>query len=153
VIASLFVLGCMWLPAAHAEPQQQVDLSQSPMPISQIIRQAGYTLTDAEASYLDGEQQLQSQYVLPLTQVMTLAGAGSGVPEGATREVMVGELQRLTAMDPNASPSAPESLQALRELAVRQRAAIRRAASLWLEGLQAGDPEWRARGGDAFAEA
>jgi hypothetical protein len=153
VIAGLLTLTYAWLPAAHAEAKQQVDLSQSPVPISQIIRQAGYSLTDAEATYLDGEQQLQAEYVRPLTQIMMVAGAGSGVPEGTPREAIVSELQRLVAMDPNASPSAPESLQPLRELAVRQRAAIRRAASLWLEALQAGDTEWRARGGDAFAEA
>jgi len=153
VIVGLLAVAGAWLPAAHAEPQQQVDISQSPVPISQIIRQAGYSLTDAEAAYLDGEQQLQALYVRALAQIVTLAGSESGVPQGATREVIVGELQRLVALDPNAAPSAPDSLQPLRELALRQRAAIRQAASLWLEGLQAGDPDWRARGGDAFAEA
>jgi len=154
VIASLLALACAWVPAVHAEPQQQgIDVSQSPIPISQIIRQAGYSLTDAEAAYLDGEQQLQGQYVRPLLQIVTLAGSESGVPEGATQVVIVEELQRLVTLDPNASPGAPESLQPMRELAVRQRAAIRQAAALWLEALQAGDPEWRVRGGEAFAEA
>src|SRR6266540_3243048 len=83
VIASLLALVCAWVPAVHAEPQGQgVDISQSPVAISQVIRQAGYSLTDAEAAYLDGEQQLQGQYVRPLLQIVTLAGSESGVPEG-----------------------------------------------------------------------
>jgi hypothetical protein len=141
-------------PAAPAGAQAPSgDLSQAIVPISQVIREAGYALSDAEAAYLDAEQQLQAQYVAPLLQVMVLAGPEPGVPDADTQASLVTELQKVTAFDPSASPSAPDSMQRLRELAVAQRAGLRSVAQQWLAALQAGDPEWRTQGASDFQAA
>ncbi|HLI28788.1 MAG TPA: hypothetical protein VKZ60_17115 [Chloroflexota bacterium] len=116
--------------------------------MSQVIRQAGYSLTDAEAAYLDAEQQLQFEWVAPLWQVVTLAGTESGLPDASTQAAIRAELEKLLAMDPTAGPAAPPQYQRLRELAVAQRQALQRAARAWLAALQAGDPDWRQRGAD-----
>jgi hypothetical protein len=148
--------------ASLAQPAQQVgaqmpppgDPSQAMVPISQIIRQAGYTLSDAEATYLDAEQQLQAQYLAPMLQVMALAGGPeAGVPSDATQAGIVAELQKVVALDPGAAPEAPTTLQRLRELAVLQRVGLRRVAEQWLEALQGGDPDWRTRGASDFQAA
>ena len=148
----LVMLSLVNVSIAVAGAQTQAD-AQTLGPISQLIRDAGHSLTDAEAAYLDADQQVGGQYVALLFQVVTLAGPDPGVPDAATQANVVAELQRLLALDPAASPQAPPSLQALRELVVEQRAGIRRAAARWLEALQAGDPDWRLRGNDELAAA
>lgn len=130
--------------AGHA---QQPDPSQFPT-LSQVIRQAGHSLTDAEATYLDAEQQLQIAWVTPLWQIVTLAGPEGGLPDASTQAAIRAELEKLLAMDPTAGPAAPPQYQRLRELAVAQRQALQRAARAWLAALQAGDPDWRQRGAD-----
>ena len=152
---ALLVITSLAQPAVPAGAQTPPgDPSQAMAAISQIIRQAGYTLTDAEAAYLDAEQQLQAQYLAPMLQVMTLAGGPeAGVPGDATQASIVAELQKVLALDPNAASEAPGALQRLRELAVLQRVGLRRVAQQWLEALQAGDPDWRTRGADDFMAA
>jgi len=153
VVLAIF-LAVALLPAAPVGAQMPPpgDPSQGMVPISQIIRQAGYTLSDAEAAYLDAEQRVQGQYLTPLFQVVTLAGT-EGIPSDATRANILTELQKVTSLDPNAAPEAPASLQRLRELAIEQRGAIRAVAQQWLNALQAGDPDWRTRGASDFMAA
>jgi hypothetical protein len=153
VIAAL-ALAATVQPVGRASAQYPtVDLSQPPVPVSQVIRQAGYSLSDAEAAYLDAEEQMQAQYAAPLFQVLTLAGPATGLPDAATQASIVAELQQLLALDPNAAPQAPPALQRIRELAFQHRAALQRAAALWLAALQAGDADWRLRGAEEFAAA
>ena len=146
-------LVCAIPPAAQAGVHAQLaDGAPPTVPLSQVIQQAGYPLSDAEAAYLDAEQQVQVQWATPLFQALTLAGP-EGLPDSSMQAVIVAELQKLVALDPNAGPEAPASLQRLRELIVPHRAAVQRAASLWVEGLQAGDPDWRQRGAEEFTAA
>jgi hypothetical protein len=116
--------------------------------MSQVIRQAGHSLTEAEAAYLDAEQQLQIAWVTPLWQIVTLAGPEGGLPDASTQAAIRAELEKLLTLDPTAGPPAPPQYQRLRELAVAQRQALQRAAQAWLAALQAGDPDWRQRGAD-----
>jgi hypothetical protein len=142
-----------WAPvrAQQAAPDQQ---PQGIMPMSQFLQQAGFSLDPAEATYLDEDQAVQIQYVGPLFEMFGLAGSEqSGLPDGETQEKIVAALQTVLALDPNAAPQAPPSLARLRELAVEQRAALRRAAAGWLSALQAGDENWRQGGADDFSAA
>ena len=45
---------------------------------SQMIRQAGYALTDAEAAYLDADQAIGQQYSTALLQLVALGGPECG---------------------------------------------------------------------------
>jgi hypothetical protein len=120
---------------------------------SQLIRQAGYTLTDAEAAYLDADQPIGQQYSTALLQVMALGGPNAGLPDSTLQPAVEAVLQRLAALDPSATPDAPDSLQRVRTLAVEQRQATQRAATAWLAALQAGDPNWWQAGADDLAAA
>jgi hypothetical protein len=142
------------LPVAGANTRAQTpDASQGLVPMSQFLQQAGFSLSAAEAAYLDADQQTQVQWVTPLFEVFSLAGPEGALPDDATQARVVAELQKIVALDPSASPEAPPTLQRLRELAVEQRVALRRAAQSWLSALQAGDAEWRLRGADDFVAA
>jgi hypothetical protein len=140
-------------PAAQANGQNQgADAATvTTLSLSQIIRQAGYTLTDEEAAYLDADQAFGQQYSTALLQVVALGGPNAGLPDSAVQPALEAVLQRLVALDPAASPEAPASLQPLRALAVEQREAARRAAVAWLDALQAGDPNWWQAGASDFA--
>jgi hypothetical protein len=151
---ALTVLASLAGPWASVRAQQATpDPSQGVMPMSQFLQQAGFSLEAAEAAYLDADQNVQFQYVGPLFEVFGLAGPEAGLPDSATQERIVAALQKVTALDPNAAPQAPPSLARLRELAVEQRAALRRAAASWLSALQAGDEDWRQRGAEDFVAA
>ena len=149
------VLAAALPPLAAPAGAQMPPLGDSPqgmVPISQIIRQSGYPLSDAEAAYLDADQPLQGQYLAPFFQIVTLAGT-EGIPSDSTRATIIAELQKVTILDPNAAPEAPPSLQRLRQLSIQQRAGMRAVAQQWLEGLQTGDPDWRTRGASDFQAA
>jgi hypothetical protein len=149
LLASTLAAGAWATPAL-----QSGDAGPPIVPLSQIIREAGHALSDAEAAYLDADQLVQAQYAAPLFRVIGLAGPGTtGVPEGQVRLTIESELQSLAGLDPSAAPVAPPSLSRFRELAVEHRTALRRAAAAWLAGLQAADPDWRDRGAGDFAAA
>ena len=152
---ALAVFASLAGPWAPVRAQQAAsDQPQGITPMSQFLQQAGFSLDPAEASYLDADQNVQIQYVGPLFEAFRLAGSEeSGLPDSAAQEQIVAALQKIVALDPNAAPQAPASLARLRELAVEQRAALRRAAVGWLSALQAGDENWRQRGADDFAAA
>jgi hypothetical protein len=148
--ATLFVQPTAW---AGAQNQGGDSATITTLGPSQLIRQAGYTLTDAEAAYLDADQQIGQQYSTALLQVVALGGPNAGLPDSAIQPALVAVLQRLLALDPAATPEAPASLETLRSMAVEQRQATQRAASAWLAALQAGDPNWWQAGADDFAAA
>jgi len=151
---ALAVFASLAGPWAPVRAQQtSSDPAQGIMPMSQFLQQAGFSLDAAEAAYLDADQDVQIQYVGPLFTVFNLAGPEGGLPDSATREQIVAALQKVIALDPTAAPQAPPTLARLRELAVEQRTALRRAASGWLSALQAGDEDWRQRGADDFVAA
>jgi len=151
---ALVVFASLAGPWAPVRAQQTAaDPAQGVIPMSQFLQQAGFSLDAAEATYLDADQNVQIQYVGPLLEVFRLAGPESGVPDSATQAQIVAALQKVIALDPNAAPPAPPSLARLRELAVEQRTALRRAAAGWLGALQAGDEDWRQRGADDFVAA
>ena len=127
---ALAVFASLAGPWAPARAQQtSSDPAQGIMPMSQFLQQAGFSLDAAEAAYLDADQDVQIQYVGPLFTVFNLAGPEGGLPDSATREQIVAALQKVIALDPTAAPQAPPTLARLRELAVEQRTALRRAAS------------------------
>lgn len=141
-------------PTAWAGPEHQGgDVSITTLSPSQLIRQAGYSLTDAEAAYLDADQPIGQQYSTALLQVMALAGPNAGLPDSAMQPAAEAVLQRLSALDPTAAPTAPDSLQRLRALAVDQRQAMQRAANAWLTALRAGDPNWWQAGANDLTAA
>ncbi|HLH26468.1 MAG TPA: hypothetical protein VK066_28440 [Chloroflexota bacterium] len=140
LLAAVFVTQ----PTAWASGQNQGadNATVTTMSPSQLIRQAGYTLTDAEAAYLDADQPIGQQWSTALMQVVALGGPNAGLPDSTMQPALEAVLQRLIALDPEAAPEAPPSLQPLRSLAVQQREATQRAAKAWLAALQAGDPNW-----------
>jgi hypothetical protein len=151
---ALAVFASLAGPWAPVRAQQATsDAPQGVMPMSQFLQQAGFSLDAAEATFLDADQDVQIQFVGPLFEVFSLAGGESGLPDSATQAQIVAALQKVIALDPNAAPQAPPALARLRELAVEQRSALRRAATGWLSALQAGDEEWRQRGADDFVAA
>ncbi|HEY7064646.1 MAG TPA: hypothetical protein VII06_24445 [Chloroflexota bacterium] len=155
-IVLLLLAGLLGAPAsarASGEHQSADSATVTSVTASQLIRQAGYPLTDAEAAYLDADQAVGQQYATAIGQVMALGSPGSGLPDATMQPALVAVLQRLVALDPAATPEAPDSLQSLRALAVEQRQAMQRAATAWLTALQAGDPNWFQAGADDFAAA
>jgi hypothetical protein len=150
---TVFALAALLAVPATRVSAQEPNPSQEPLTMSQFLEQAGFSLSPAEVNFLDTDQQVQLQWVTPLLDMIGLAGPDAGLPDTDTQAKIVADLQQVLALDPNAAPQAPSSLQRLRELAVEQRQALQRAANAWLSALQAGDAEWRTRGGDDFAAA
>jgi len=142
-------------PTAWANSQNQGADSATVTTVgpSQLIRQAGYVLSDAEAAYLDADQPIGQQYSAALLQVMALGGPNAGLPDETAKPALEVVLRRLVALDPTAAPEAPPSLQPLRALAIEQRQATQRAATAWLAALEAGDPDWWQAGANDLALA
>ncbi len=155
IVVALVAGALGFQPVAWASNQAQAPDSTTVTmpPPSQIIRQAGYSLTDAEAAYLDADQQVGQQFATTLLQVMALAGPNGSQLDAASQGAVIAALQKIIALNPSTTPSAPPSLQHLQELAVQQRQATQRAAADWLAALQAGDPNWWQAGADDFATA
>src|SRR4051794_11061689 len=159
LLAALGALAILWSSsggaaagAAHGPLTQAPDTPPEMLSASDFLRQAGFTVNDAEGAFLDADQIANLTFLASLFQVVSLAGP-EGLPEGDTRTGVVTELQRLIALDPAAVGAAPSSLQRLRELSIEQRRAIRQAAQNWLDGIQANDPSWRERGIESFGAA
>jgi hypothetical protein len=153
-IVALFAATLGGVPTVWAGVQQQgAEVTIVTMSPSQLIRQAGYALTDAEAAYLDADQPIGQQYSTTLLQVMALGGPNAGLPDSALQPAVEAVLTRLSGIDPAAMPEAPASLQGLRALALEQRQAMQRAARAWLAALQAGNPSWWQAGENDLAAA
>jgi hypothetical protein len=137
--------------AALQESEETVPPATAPMPLSTMLRNAGYTLSDAEARYLDADEQLTDQFVAPILTVELHAAFAS---DEFSRQVMMSQLRQVMALDPNSNAvPAPPSLGELERIAVARRAALRRAAEQWLSGLDASDPAWVNRGAEAYGAA
>ncbi len=125
-----------------------------PMPaqtISQVIRNAGYSLTPEEAAYLDADERLTERFV---NAVITADLAVDMVNDPQVRQVLMDQLRAVTQLDPAAlDVPPPPSLQALHQVGQLRREALQRTARAWLEGLEANDPVWINRGMDAYAQA
>ena len=135
--------------SAAAQEAEQPQITS----FSQLLRTNGYTLSDAEAQYLDADEQFQLTYAQGLWNVHLLSLVDPAQRNDEWRQAIVGELNRLVAADPSAAPQAPASLQRHRELGMAQRSQVREAARQWLAAVQASDPEWLERGGDAYRAA
>jgi hypothetical protein len=135
--------------AALAQETEQPELTS----FSQFLRANGYTVSDPEAQYLDADEQFQLTYAQGLWNVHLLSLVEPEQRNDEWRQTLVTELNRLLAADPSAAPQAPASLQRHRELGMAQRSQVREAARQWLAAVQAGDPEWLERGGDAYRAA
>ena len=154
LIVALFAALLIGQPTAWASAERQgTEVSITTLSPSELVRQAGYALSDAEAAYLDADQPIGQQYNTALLQVMALGGPNAGLPDSAMQPAVEAVLQRLSALEPAAAPEAPASLQRLRTLAVEQRQATQRAANAWLAALRAGDPTWWQAGASDLAVA
>ena len=135
-------------PAAAQTPEQPAITS-----FSQYLRVQGYNVTDAEAQYLDQDEAVQAVYGQALWNVHLLSLVEPAQRNDEWRQALVAELNRLIEADPSVTPQAPASLQRHRELGIAHRSRMRDAARQWLAGVQASDPEWLERGGDAYRAA
>ena len=137
--------------AGQQEGEEVVPPVMPPMPLSAMLRNAGYTLTDAEARYLDADEQLTDQFVAP---ILTVELHAQFAADEFSRQVMISQLRQVTALDPGANTvPAPASMGEIERIAVTRRAALRRAAEQWLGGLEANDPAWVNRGVEAYGTA
>ncbi|MBX5491091.1 MAG: hypothetical protein IRZ14_08020 [Chloroflexi bacterium] len=119
--------------------------------ISQVIRNAGYSLTPEEAAYLDADEQLTDRFV---NAVITADLAVDTVNEPAVRQLLMDQLREVTQLDPaSLSVQPPPSLQPLHQLGQLRREALQRTARAWLTGLEENDPFWINRGMDAYTQA
>ena len=146
IVASALVFPGEW--AAAQTPEQPTYSS-----FSQYLRAHGYNVTDAEAEYLDRDEAVQAVYGQGLWNVHLLSMMDPAQRNDEWRQALVSELTRLIEAEPSATPPAPASLQRHRELGLAQRTQAREAARQWLAGVQANDPEWLERGGDAWRAA
>ena len=138
-------------PATAQQPDEEVvPLPTAPVPMSAMLRNAGYTLTPEEAAYLDADEQAGEAF---MTGIMTVDLLAAYSTDEAAREIILRELRRVASLDPAGPATPPPSLSELHRLGVARRTAVRDAAQRWLEGLEAGDPAWVNRGAQAYGTA
>ncbi len=137
--------------AQQSEEEEAVPPATAPVPLSTALRNAGYTLTAEEAAYLDADEEVTEQFLTPL---LTVELHAPYVQDEYSRQIVLAELRRLAALDPTATPVAPTpTLAELHRLALARRTSLQEAARQWLEGLEANDPAWVARGAEAYGRA
>jgi hypothetical protein len=136
---------------AYQDGEEVVPPVMPPMPMSAMLRNAGYTLTDDEARYLDADEQLTDRFVAP---ILTVELHAQFVNDEFSRQVVLNQLRQLTALDPSTVTVAPPaSLAELHRISVARRTALRNAAQQWLAGLEANDANWVTRGVEAYGAA
>jgi hypothetical protein len=138
--------------AANAQQDDgSVPAATAPTAMSTMLRNAGYTVSADEATYLDADEQATDQFVRAM---LTTELHAPTINDDYSRQLVIAELRRVAALDPGAvTVAAPGPLAELNRLAVVRRAAIRETAQKWLEGLSTNDPNWVARGSDAYGVA
>jgi hypothetical protein len=150
----LLALSLLILTAFPASAQQGGDETvppvTAPIPISQMLRNAGYNLSADEGTFLDADERLTDQFVTP---VLTVELQAPFANDEFSRQVILAELRKVVALDPGAAAPAPASLSEVARISVLRRTAIRQAAQGWLAGLEANDPSWVVRGSDAYGTA
>jgi hypothetical protein len=153
LLAALIVLGTAPPLAAQQPPEGEevVPPVMPPQSISMLLRNAGYTITEEEARYLDADEQLTDRFVAP---ILTVEMHAQTINDEFSRQVVLNQLRQVTSLDPTAnSVAAPASLAELHRIAVARRTALRDAAQQWLAGLEASDPQWVARGVEPYGAA
>jgi len=152
--AYILALSLMMLTAVPTAAQQGGDEAvppvTAPIPISQMLRNAGYTISADEGAFLDADERLTDQFVTP---VLTVELQAPFANDEFSRQVILSELRKVVALDPAASTAPPAALSELARISVVRRSAIRQAAQGWLAGLEANDPSWVTRGSDAYGTA
>ena len=137
--------------AAQQGDDEAVPPATGPLPMSAMLRNAGYAVSPEEATYLDADEQVMERFVTPL---LTIELHAAFVNDDYSRQIVLAELRRIVALDPAATTvSPPPSLAELHRLALARRTAIRQAAQQWLEGLEASDPAWVTRGAESYGTA
>jgi hypothetical protein len=137
--------------AAQQDADEAVPPATAPQPFSVQLRSAGFNITDAEAAYLDADAQFTDQFVAPM---MTVELHAPYATDDFSRQVILAELQKVAALDPNGNTTQPPLTMAeLQRIAVARRASIRQAAQQWLAALQANDPNWVQAGAESYGAA
>jgi hypothetical protein len=150
VLAAICVLGGL-TPVANAQGDDVLPAS-APLSVSARLRAQGHQVPEAEAAYLDDDERLQEACLQAYLTVQLLADA-PGIGE-AGRPALAQALRQLVNLDPDGGAIAPPpALRLVHAAAVRHRERLRDAAAAWLEGVDAGDPQWRARGTEAYGAA
>src|SRR5689334_11770494 len=112
--------------AAQEGSDEAVPPVTPPVSLSAMIRNAGYTLSAEEADYLDADEQATDQFVRAM---LTTELHAPTINDDYSRQVVLAELRRVAALDPNGvSVAAPATLAELNRLAVARRTAIRQTA-------------------------
>jgi hypothetical protein len=139
-------------PSAAAQgSEDSVPPVTNPVTVSAMIRNAGYSVSAEEAAYLDADEQLTDQFVRAM---LTAELHAATINDDYSRQLVLAELRRVVALDPAAgTPPAPPTLAELNRVSLARRTAIRQTARQWIEGLNANDPNWGARGSDAYGAA
>jgi hypothetical protein len=151
ILLALMLLGLAAPTGAQQSEEEAVPPATGPVPLSAALRNAGYTLTAEEAAYLDADEGVTEQFLTPL---LTIELHAPYVQDEYSRQIVLAELRRLAALDPTATPVAPPpTLAELHRLALARRTSLQEAARQWLEGLEANDPAWVARGAEAYGRA
>ena len=140
------------LGAAPAVAQSEVPTAGPPLSLSGRLQAQGHSVTPAEATYLDADEQVTEQYVRLLVVVQEIAG----MPPSAAgwRQALETYLGAMADLDPTQAPvPPPDTLRTLHAQVVAYREALGTAARQWLAAVRAGNPAWVARGNDAYAAA
>jgi hypothetical protein len=151
LMLTIGAVGGTQLVAAAQGSDESVPPVTAPMTLSEMLRQAGHRIANEEAAYLDADAELTDQFVRP---VLTVDLFAASVVDDRSRELVLTALRQIVAMDPSARRVAPPpTLQELDRLALARRTAAQQAARRWIEGLEANDPAWLARGTEALGAA
>jgi hypothetical protein len=143
VVLAVLLLAAIAPPAASAQ-DEPVPPAGPPRTVSERLREQGQIVPDAEAAYLDADEQVQEQFLQALIAVELLSNVAPTLQDW--RAVMAQALRHLASLDPDPGPVPPTALQAVHAEAVRHRERLRAAAEAWLAGVEADDPAWRQRG-------
>jgi hypothetical protein len=148
ILVALLTICGLGLNGAGRALAQNADSTAAPTSFGQFLRASGVTVSDAEMAYLDADERLEQGFLLALMNLQSLAATPAEQQTAEWRQSLTSELNRIVAMDPGGVPQAPPSLQQFRDLGVQHRQHVQQAARRWLEGVQAGDPQWNVRGAD-----
>jgi hypothetical protein len=150
-VAIALVLAAGASAARAQQDDNSVPAATAPTSMSAMLRNAGYTVSADEATYLDADEQATDQFVRAM---LTAELHAPTINDEYSRQLVLAELQRVAALDPGpVAVAVPGPLAELNRLAVARRAAIRDTAQRWLDGLNANDPTWVSRGSDAYGAA
>jgi hypothetical protein len=120
------------------------------MTLSEMIRNAGHTLSNEVAAYLDADAAHTEKFVQP---VLTVDLFAASLVDERSRQIVLTALRQVVALDPGTVSPPPPGLADLDRLAVARRTAAQQAARNWIQGLDGNDPGWLFRGSEALGLA